>query len=60
MSDNKQQSGFWTSFSSILTALGGGVGVAAILAAVFSNVHPSTSIQANTSSTNPPTSSPVL
>ncbi|BAY07755.1 hypothetical protein [Calothrix sp. NIES-2098] len=59
MNDNKQQSGFWTSLSGILTALGGGAGIAAILTIVVQSIHPSTPTQANTPSTNAATSSPV-
>lgn len=60
MSDNKQQSGFWTSLPGIITALGGGVGVAAILAAVFQVTHPSTPTQSNNLPANTTSSSPVL
>ncbi|WP_341526795.1 hypothetical protein WKK05_30340 [Nostoc sp. UHCC 0302] len=59
MSDNKQQSGFWTSLSGVVTALGGGVGVAAIIAAVIQFTHPSTPPQSNTPPANAATSSPV-
>ncbi|RCJ31319.1 hypothetical protein A6770_20175 [Nostoc minutum NIES-26] len=59
MSDNKQQSGFWKSLPGVFTALGGGAGIAAIIAAVIQVTHPSTPAQSNTPPANAATSSPV-